>query len=184
MIAACVGSLGVGVIGEAAFTLTTPSCYARHDTASPLRAMGLRLAIVAIGAAIAPALALLDPALGCSGARCVTGGGPNLVWPAPFRPSLAASCAPCTAASPLETAVSGVHFSIAMVSLVPAWLLADWLGGEAAAGYARVAQAVGVLATAIVSYLAIQFLLGSPEMRLLLPVGAGRWAAPPRQADM
>jgi putative peptidoglycan lipid II flippase len=179
MIAACVGSLGVGVLGEAAFTLTTPSCYARHDTASPLRAMGLRLAIVAIGAAITRLV--LTPGVGLLWGLGASLAAANLV---------AGAYLCCSVLRTLHSGITlgnsgfGSAFLAAMVSLVPARLLADWLGGEAAVSYGRVAQAVAVLATAMVSYLAIQCFRGSPEMRLLLPVGAGRWAGPPRQADM
>jgi putative peptidoglycan lipid II flippase len=178
LIAACVGSLGIGVLGEAAFTLTTPLCYTRQDTASPLRAMGLRLAIVAIGTIIVrlvftPGIGLLW-GLGASLAAANLVAGVYLC-----RSMLRALQSRIT----LGSSGFGSAFIVAVVSLVPARLLADWLGGEATASYGRVAQAIGVLGTAMALYLAIQFLRGSREMRLLLPAGAGRWTGRPRPAD-
>jgi putative peptidoglycan lipid II flippase len=174
LIAAFVGSLGIGVIGEAAFTLATPSCYAHKDTVSPLRAMGLRLAIVALGAAIVrlllpPGLELLW-GLGASLALANLLGGAYLCRR--LLHSLPSGAAP-------ETSGLGSGLLISVVSLLPARLLADWLGNETTAGYARVAQALGVMGTAMALYLTIQFIRRSPEMRLLLPVGVGRWAARP-----
>lgn len=179
LIAACVGSLGIGAIGEAAFTLTTPSCYARHDTASPLRAMGLRLAIVAVGVTIVR-LALH------TGIEMLCGLGLSLA-----AANLVAGAFLCRSVLrsvqsriTLGSSGFGSALLVAVISIIPARLLADRLGGEAVVSYGRVGQALAALGTAMTLYLAIQFLRGSHEMRLLLPAGAGRWAGRPRPADM
>ncbi len=180
LIAACLGSLGVGVIGEATFTLTTPLCYTRHDTTSPIRAMCLRLAVVAIGAIVVRWALVPGPEMLC-------GLGASLA-----AANLAAGAYLChrllrTLRSRLTLADSGAGsaaFLAAAASVLMARLVAQWLGSEAAASYGRMVQAVAVSGTAMALYLSIQFLRGAREMRLLLPAGAERWAARLRRAEM
>jgi hypothetical protein len=50
LIAASLGALGVGVLGETVFLVATYACYARKDTRTPMRAMLLQL-VVCLGAA-------------------------------------------------------------------------------------------------------------------------------------
>jgi murein biosynthesis integral membrane protein MurJ len=50
LIAASVGALGVGILGETAFLVATYACYARQDTRTPMRAMLLQL-VVCLGGA-------------------------------------------------------------------------------------------------------------------------------------
>jgi putative peptidoglycan lipid II flippase len=56
LIAASLAGLGLGIVAEAAFVVATSAAYARHDAASPLHAMALRLAVILIGVALAPSL--------------------------------------------------------------------------------------------------------------------------------
>jgi len=56
LIAAALGALAVGVLGETVFLVATYACYAREDARTPMRAMLVQLAVCAAGAAAAPAL--------------------------------------------------------------------------------------------------------------------------------
>ncbi|HEV7963913.1 MAG TPA: lipid II flippase MurJ [Actinoplanes sp.] len=50
LIAASVGALGIGVLGETTFLVATYACYARKDTRTPMRAMLVQLVICLGGA--------------------------------------------------------------------------------------------------------------------------------------
>jgi putative peptidoglycan lipid II flippase len=175
LISVCLGSLGLGIIGEATYTLTTPSCYARHDTASPMWAMGLRLAIIAVGAVVVRLA--LDPGIGLLVGLCLSVAAANLIAGAYLSRKLLH-----TLRSRLSFHGSGLGsvFLVAAISVLPARLLGDWLTAEATTVYQRAALAVAVSGTAIALYLAIQFVRGAPEMRLLLPSSIDRWAGRPQ----
>jgi len=178
LIGACLGGLGLGIIGEATYTLTAPSCYAGRDTASPVKAMGLRLAIVAVGAVMARLA--LAPGTGLLYGLCLSLAAANLVAGAYLCHKLLRTL---RGRVTLYSSGLGSAFLVAVVSVAPARLLADWLSGEAASIYQRAALAVAVSGTAMALYLAIQFLRGAQELRLLLPSRADRWAARPRRAE-
>jgi putative peptidoglycan lipid II flippase len=61
LIAAALGALGIGVLGETTFLVATYACYARKDTRTPMRAMLLQL-VVCLGGA-SGALFVDGPAL-------------------------------------------------------------------------------------------------------------------------
>ncbi|MET0419915.1 MAG: lipid II flippase MurJ, partial [Actinoplanes sp.] len=56
LIAAALGALAFGVVGETVFLVATYACYAREDTRTPMRAMLVQLAVCVSVAATAPAL--------------------------------------------------------------------------------------------------------------------------------
>jgi len=53
LVAAAIGSLGAGIIGDAAFIISTSASYARRDAIRPLRAMVVRTVIAFAGMAVA-----------------------------------------------------------------------------------------------------------------------------------
>jgi putative peptidoglycan lipid II flippase len=178
LIGACLGSLGVGIIGEATYTLTTPSCYAYHDAASPMRAMGLRLAVVAVGTIVLRLT--LPPGIGLLFGLCLSLAAANLIAGAYLCYKLLRTL---RSRMILNSSGLGSVFVVAAVSVVPARLLADWLSGEATTIYQRAALAAVVSAIAMVLYFIIQLVRGAQEVRLLLPSGAGRWGGPPNRAE-
>ena len=119
LLAACIGGLGIGVVGESIFTLVTSSCYARNDKSTPLRAMLLRFVVVGLGVAIA----------------LVTLAGPQLLWTlgavisagniaAARIPAFETAALLCRTSVPLGGIGMG-ELILAAVSVVPAVLLAN-----------------------------------------------------------
>lgn len=49
LVAAAIGSLGFGIVGDAMFIIAMSASYARHDALRPLRAMAIRAAVIAGG---------------------------------------------------------------------------------------------------------------------------------------
>ena len=163
MVAACIGGLGLGVLGEAVLVVATSASYARHDAAAPFHAMALRLAVAVAG--IATSLALLD--------------GVPLLWglaAASSAGSLASAAylygrtvrglprlPPAGGRLPAEAAV-------AAGSVLAGGLLAWPLAAAAEGPLERIVIAGTALLVSGALYLALQRLRGSPEARALLPV--------------
>jgi putative peptidoglycan lipid II flippase len=170
LITAALAGLGPGVLGEAIFVLSTSAAYARHDTGMPLRAMAIRLAVVAVGVAIAPHVADgagLVLAFGgvLAGANLIAGGYAH--WGQIAR-------LPAREAGSSSSAAAGV--AIAAASSLPAVLAAEWAGAAAHGEVQCSATALLALAAGAGSYLVLQAARGSQELSLLLP-GYARWSA-------
>ena len=165
LIAACLGSQGIGVIGDAVFTLATTASYARHDITTPLCASAMRLVIVGTAAAIL--LAVMPDrnaimwAVGASSTIANLAAGGYLSYR--LQSALPAATVKNT----------GVMSALATsaVALTPAMLLSNMFAdGAHLPSYERVWFALGVLGLTATLYLAIQHVRGSHELRLLLPV--------------
>jgi putative peptidoglycan lipid II flippase len=162
LLAACIGGLGIGVVGESIFTLVTPSCYARNDKSTPLRAMLLRLLVIGMGIAVARA-ALVGPQLLWMLGAVVSAG--NIAAGAYLHSRL-------QRALPNITTLNGIGVAeliVAAVSIVPAVLLANWLGSDSATIFRMVLVALMAVAGSAAAYLCLHFLRGSPELKLVFP---------------
>jgi putative peptidoglycan lipid II flippase len=162
LLASCIGGLGIGVVGEAMFTLVTSSCYARNEKATPLRAMLLRFVVIGTGVAIAR----------------VALAGPQLLWTLGAVVSAGNIIAAAYLHSRLQRALPNIDFPsaigagelvLAVVSVVPAILLANWLGSDHATIFRTVLVALMALFGSIAAYLSLHFLRGSLELKLVFP---------------
>jgi peptidoglycan biosynthesis protein MviN/MurJ (putative lipid II flippase) len=162
LLAACIGGLGIGVVGESIFTMVTSSCYARNDKSTPLRAMLLRLVVAGIGVGIAR-VALI---------------GPQLLWGLGAAVSAGNIVAGAYLHLRLRRALAGIHLPgaigvgelvLAGVSVVPAVVLANWLGSDHATTFGAVSVAVIALFVSAAAYLLLHFLRGSLELELVFP---------------
>lgn len=162
LLAACIGGLGIGVFGESIFTLVTSSCYARNEKAAPFRAMLLRLLIIGTGVAIAR----------------VALAGPQLLWTLGAAVSAGNITAGVYLHSRLRRALPSINFPsmiglgdliLAVVSVVPAVVLADWLGSDHDTIFTTVLPAIVTMLGSATAYLSLHFLRGSLELKLLFP---------------
>jgi putative peptidoglycan lipid II flippase len=162
LLASCIGGLGIGVVGEAMFTLVTSCCYARNEKSTPLRAMVLRFVVIGAGVAIAR----------------VALAGPQLLWTLGAVVSAGNIIAAAFLHSRLQRALPKINFPsaigvgeliLAVVSVVPAVLLANWLGSDHATIFRTVSVALIALFGSITAYLSLHFLLGSLELKLVFP---------------
>jgi putative peptidoglycan lipid II flippase len=162
LLAACIGGLGIGVVGESMFTLVTSSCYARNEKSTPVRAMLLRLVVIGTGVAIAR----------------VALAGPQLLWTLGAVVSAGNIAAGAYLHSTLRRALPNINFPgaigvgeliLAAVSVVPAVLLANWLGSDHATILGTVLVALVALLGSVTAYLFLHFLCGSLELKLVFP---------------
>jgi putative peptidoglycan lipid II flippase len=159
MIAACIGGLGPGVIGEAAMVVSTSASYARRDAVAPFRAMSIRAAIAFVGMGFA--LGVMD--------------GISILWTL----GLTVSAANLAAAAYLYRSVvrdlpahKSAHLigemTAAASSIVPGVFIAAWLNGPTASHYHRIGVATAAIAVSGALYAAIQWMRGSRELASLL----------------
>lgn len=162
LLAACIGGLGIGVFGESIFTLVTSSCYARNEKAAPFRAMLLRLLVVGTGVAIAR----------------VALAGPQLLWTLGAVVSAGNISAGAYLHTRLRRALPSLNFPsvigkgeliLAVASVVPAVVLANWLGSDQATIFRTVLVALVALLGSVTAYLFLHFLRGSLELKLVFP---------------
>jgi len=162
LLAACIGGLGIGVVGESMFTLVTCSCYARNEKSTPLRAMLLRLVVIGTGVAIAR-VALAGPQLLWTLGAVVSAG--NLTAGAYLHSRLRRALPNIN----LPGAIGVGELILAVVSVVPAVLLANWLGSDHATIFRTVLVALIALFGSVTAYLSLHFLRGSLELKLVFP---------------
>jgi putative peptidoglycan lipid II flippase len=164
LIAACLGGLGFGMIGEGVFIFASSACYALHDTAGPFRAMAVRLGI-AVTIAVT--------------ARMTVVSGEALMWTLGASLSIANAVGALylsrrlRQAFPAEATRSNGFVSALLVgamAVTPA-LVANWRIGSTAelAGYQRLGLALILAGLTLIVYLTIQFLRRSHEFALLVP---------------
>jgi putative peptidoglycan lipid II flippase len=162
LVAAAIGSLALGIIGEAAFLISTSASYARQDAVAPLVAMALRGVVAFAGMTIAfvavDGIAVLWVlGLSCSAAMLVS----------------AAWLHACQArALPAPVASGGWRLGgdvgAAVAALAPGLLVAHGLGSMDGFGAGSIAVAGAAAGASGLAYLLIQWLRGSPELGSLL----------------
>jgi putative peptidoglycan lipid II flippase len=162
LLAACIGGLGIGVVGESMFTLVTSCCYARNEKSMPFRAMLLRLVVIGTGVAIAR-VALAGPQLLWALGAVVSAG--NIAAASYLHMRLRRALPNIN----LTSAIGVGELILAAVSVVPAVLLANWLGSDNATMLRTVLVALVALFGSVTAYLSLHFLRGSLELKLVFP---------------
>ena len=171
LIAACVGSSGLGIVGEAAFVVSTSAAYARRDARAPFQAMLVRVGLSAAGMALA--LLTMD--------------GVAVLWTI----GLSFSIANLIAASWLQGVQSRglppvasygagqllADLAIAALSVAPGMLVARWLTAAWPASHLAIAVAMVAIGVSAILYLAFQWARGSKELAAFLAGRRGGEAA-------
>jgi peptidoglycan biosynthesis protein MviN/MurJ (putative lipid II flippase) len=166
LIATCVAGRGLGALGEAVLTVATSASFARNDAASPLKAMMLLAAVSVAGMVLASTmsnavelmLALTASATVASSLAALylhrrqTGGLAPKGW--------------------LQLRKGGLDFATALVAVVPAWLIVRYAASTTGTPWDGLEIASAAMFAAAVAYLSLQFVRGSDEMALLLPLPA------------
>lgn len=172
LLRAALTGVSLGVIGEAALLFGTQAAYARRDGRRPLRAVALRTVLTVAGSLVG--LTVLDGAalllaVGLSLAVSDVVAGALLCWT--IHRSLPRASTSLTA-TVTRTLAAGL--TIVPVVLLQRTLLPGGEGPIAAVLVVLVTGAVGAL-----TYLGVQWVLGSPEVAGLLSLlpGSGRGAA-------
>jgi putative peptidoglycan lipid II flippase len=173
LVAACVGSTGLGIVAEAAFVVSTSAAYARRDATAPFQAMVVRVGLSAAGMALA--WFAMD--------------GVAVLWTI----GLSFSVANLIAATFLQQTTTrrlppvagyGAHqlltdLAIAAAAVAPGTLVGHWLAGAWGEGLAIPVAMVAIGVSAII-YLAIQWARGSKELAAFM---AGRRGTEPLDDD-
>lgn len=173
MLAACIGGLGLGVLGEAMIVIVTSALYARHDATTPLRAMVMRTVIALAGMGVAFAFA--D---GTTLLLIVTGSiaVASIVSAIYLHHGLSRQMK-SSHGLPIRERLGDVASSV--LAVLPAICVALWAPRFAADRYEGIALACIVIGGGIGIYLTAQWMRGSREFRLLLEgvrfPGAGRF---------
>lgn len=178
MIAACVASLGPGVIGDAVVVVTTSASYARREARAPFRAIALRAAMALVGIALALSLMEGVAVLWTLGASVSLG---NLAAAAYLRRSLARdiSAGPSSRKSPLLGELAS-----SVIAITPCLLIAVWLKADPGNHYERIGVAVVSVVIAGILYLTVQWMRGSDELKSLSAGILGRGLhRPPEEAS-
>jgi len=162
LVSACIGGLGLGIVGQATLTLSTSASYARQDAISPMRAMIVKATISFAGMAFA--LAALE--------------GPAILWALGLSASLAnlvaalylhhanVSALPAVAGHGVRNLL--VDVAIAAVAVVPGLMVADLLEGVWTSHYQGIGIALAAILVSAAVYLTLQRLRGSIELQLVL----------------
>jgi putative peptidoglycan lipid II flippase len=161
LVAAAIGSLGLGIVGESIFVVATAASYARRDAIAPLRAMACRAILAFVGMTFA-LLATSDVAtiwaLGLSfSIATLTAAG--YLHQRRLRPrvsellELGARVAPDMLAS--------------IASVIPGWLVAYTLTEAMPSHYGSIILAIMAIGASGVTYLAIQWMRNSREFSAL-----------------
>lgn len=163
MIAACISSLGPGVIGDTAVSLSTSASYARRDSSLPLRAAILRAVIALTGMAFALSASLDGIAILWTIGLSVSAA--NLAAAAYFHQRLMR----LMPVAPLKRGrrLAG-ELGVSLLSLAPGMMIASLLKRTAGNPFYDIGTALAVLSLSAAIYLTLQWLRGSKEMRALL----------------
>lgn len=161
LVAAAIGSLSLGIVGEALFIVATSASYARRDAIVPLQAMVVRAAFTFGGMAVAFWLVQ----------------GPLLLWPL----GLSASAANLVGATFLHSKLT--HDDPPQAKVRPGWLfgtlmaagaaamsgigIASWLTGPNQTSLGKIGAVLAAILMGGVCYLAIQWMRSSEELRHL-----------------
>jgi putative peptidoglycan lipid II flippase len=161
LIAACIGSLGPGVLGEAMIAVSTSAFYARGDALTPFRAIALRTAVALGGIVLAwgmlNGIAMLwTVGLAVSAANLVSAG-------------YLKRCISITLPRTPDNRGSSIVGELAAcaIAIVPSLTIAMWFQGSLAGHYETIAVAAVLIAITGVLYLGIQQLRGSLELAML-----------------
>lgn len=178
LLSTCIAALALGTVGEASMVVTTSASYARGDASAPLRAMVVRTGLLVVGVLVC--LGLAD--------------GMNVLWTLGLSFSAASAVAAVCLRQWLIRALPlpprpcwrwllpTVAISLAAVGT--GLVLADTLAVTAegnSRGY-EITTLIAALAGSGTVYLALQWLCGSVELRLLVSGFGGPAPSPERLA--
>jgi putative peptidoglycan lipid II flippase len=158
LIAASLTGLAPGIIGQTLFLVTTYACYARGDTASPLRGMLLQAVVCVCGIAVTyrmhgPAVLTV---LGLSLSAGTLAGAAYLVWhmwrslPSGGEPAL----------RPLLYTLAG-----SAVMIGPAWVTAHFLDDRMNSKAGHVVAMLAATAVGAGCYFTYQTVMRAPQVR-------------------
>jgi peptidoglycan biosynthesis protein MviN/MurJ (putative lipid II flippase) len=161
LVAAAIGSLGAGIVGEAVFIVSTSASYARRDAVSPFRAMAIRAAVTLVGMAIA--LSVMR--------------GTTVLWTL----GLSLSAANLIAAAYLHRCQVRVlpplpankrhrllgDLAASAIAVAPSVVFAGWLESVIDNRYGGIAAGAAAIAAGGLIYLIIQWARGSGELKSL-----------------
>ncbi|WP_336489354.1 murein biosynthesis integral membrane protein MurJ [Methylobacterium nigriterrae] len=163
LLAASIGGLGIGIVGDAAMTLMTSSCYARNDKSAPQRAMLLRLIVIGTGVVLAR-WTLAGPELLWALGAAVSAG--NILAGAYLHAGLRRALG----ATELPGALGIGQIAITAAALVPTVVVANWIAADDASAFRTIGGTIGALAASGIVYLVLHCLRGSLELELLFPM--------------
>jgi peptidoglycan biosynthesis protein MviN/MurJ (putative lipid II flippase) len=175
LIAAALAGLGLAVVGETLFAVTSYAYYARKDTSRPLRGMVIQTVVCAVGIATVAHLrgAALLTGLGLAYSAGTIAAAGYLVHR--MRRALPRGGEP-TLRPLLRTAACSA------IMAVPVWAAARYLAGSVrtAAGHAAVMIVICLAGAGI--YFAAQAAVRAPQMEWLAGALLGRWRRWPAHA--
>jgi peptidoglycan biosynthesis protein MviN/MurJ (putative lipid II flippase) len=162
LVAAAIGSLAMGIIGEAAFLVATSASYARRDATAPLRGMAIRAALAFAGMAVALSVMHDTAILWTLG---LTLSGANLIAAAYLHRSQVRAL-PRLPAARLDRLLGDLVASL--IAILPGLAVALWLAGVADNHYYSIGTGIAAVTASGLSYLLIQWTRGSDELKSLL----------------
>jgi putative peptidoglycan lipid II flippase len=162
LVAAAIGSLAVGIVGEAAFIVATSASYARRDAAAPFQAMAIRAAVAFVGMAVAFSV-MHDTAILWTLGLSLSGA--NLIAAAYLHRSQMRAL-PRLPAEKLHRLLGDLVAS--SIAVLPGLAVALWFASVADNHYHSLGTGIAAVAASGLSYLLIQWTRGSGELRSLL----------------
>jgi hypothetical protein len=162
LVAAAIGSLALGIIGETAFLVTTSASYARRDAVMPFRGMIIRAGLTFVGMAIAFSVMEGSAILWTLGLSL---SGADLVAAAYLHYSQVRRL-PRLPAGKLDRLLGDLLAS--MIAAMAGLATALWLADVAANQYESLGTCIVALAASGLSYLLVQWMRGSAELKSLL----------------
>ena len=161
MIAACIASLGPGVIGDAAVALWTSASYARRNSSIPFRAATVRAAVALTGMALA--LTAVD-GIAILWMIGLSISAANLAAAGYFHRRLTRPLS----ATPLHRSRHLIsELAASVISIVPGMFMANLLKRAVGNPYYDIGVALAALSISATFYFAIQWLRGSSELKSL-----------------
>jgi putative peptidoglycan lipid II flippase len=161
LIAAAIGSLGLGIVGEAVLIVSTSTSYARRDAVSPFRAMALRAAVALAGMAMALSVMRGATVLWTLGLSLSVA---NLVAAA-YLYRCQIQVLPPLPANKRHRLLGDLATSAIAVALSA--VFAGWLESVIHNRYDSIAAGVAAITAGGLSYLGIQWARGSGELMSL-----------------
>jgi putative peptidoglycan lipid II flippase len=162
LVAAAIGGLALGIIGETAFIVATSASYARRDATAPFRGMAIRAALAFVGMAVALSV-MHDTAILWTLGLSLSGA--NLIAAAYLHRSQVRAL-PRLPAEKLHRLLGDLVASL--VAIMPGLAVTLWLTGVADDHYHNIGICIAAVAASGLAYLLIQWTRGSVELKSLL----------------
>jgi putative peptidoglycan lipid II flippase len=161
LVAAAIGSLSLGIIGEALFIVATSASYARRDTTAPLQAMVVRAVFTFGGMAAALWVMQGTPVLWMLG---LSASAANLLGAAFLHGKLKKAYS--LQARPQTHWLAG-NLAAASAAAVSSAIAANWLANPSQTNLGKFGVAFAAILTGGTCYLVSQWLRNSEELRHL-----------------